>query len=167
MSYAELHFHLLPGIDDGPSSIEESIDLASAAAVQGTDTIVTTPHVHPQWVTDVSSLPERVREVNAKLAARRIGIGVRCGGELDQQMVARLSQRELDTIAHGPPARRWLLLEAPLAGIDRTYTEAADELRERGFAVVVAHPERALRWSDAGWETLEHELSVGSNSLAA
>jgi protein-tyrosine phosphatase len=162
MSYAELHFHLLPGIDDGPSSIEQSVELAAAAAAEGTTTIVTTPHVHPQWVTDVSSLPERVREINAKLASRRIRIEVLCGGELDQEMVSRLSQSELDTIAHGPPGRRWLLLEAPLAGIDRAYAAAADELRERGFAVVVAHPERALRWSDAGWETLEHELSAGS-----
>ena len=162
MSYAEVHFHLLPGIDDGPSSIEQSVELAAAAAAERTRTIVTTPHVHPQWVTDVSSLPERVREINGKLAARRIPIEVLCGGELDLEMVSRLSQAELDTIAHGPPRRQWLLLEAPLGGIDRSYTAAADELRERGFAVVVAHPERALRWSDAGWETLEHELSAGS-----
>jgi protein-tyrosine phosphatase len=162
MSYAELHFHLLPGIDDGPSSLEESVELAAAAAAQGTGTIVTTPHVHPEFVTDVSSLPDRVREIRAKLASRRIRVGVLCGGELDRDMVPRLTQRELRTIAQGPPGRRWLLLEAPLAGIDRTYTAAADELRERGFAVVVAHPERSLRWSDAGWETLEHELAAGS-----
>lgn len=162
MSYSELHFHLLPGIDDGPSSMEESIELAAAAAAEGTGTIVTTPHVHPQFVTDVSSLPERVREVSSTLAARRIAIAVQCGGELAQEMVPRLSQSEFETIAHGPPGRRWLLFEAPLDGIDHSYTTAADELRERGFAVVVAHPERALRWSDAGWETLEHELGAGS-----
>jgi protein-tyrosine phosphatase len=162
MSHVELHFHLLHGIDDGPSSIEESIELAAAAAAEGTGTIVTTPHVHPEFVTDVGSLPDRVREVVAKLDARKIGIDVLCGGELAQEMVPRLSQHELETIAQGPPNRRWLLLEAPLAGIDAAYTVAADELRERGFAVVVAHPERALRWSDAGWETLEHELAAGS-----
>jgi len=162
MTYTELHFHLLPGIDDGPSSLDESVELAAAAAAQGTGAIVSTPHVHPEFVTDVSSLPDRVREVAARLAARRIRVDVRCGGELDLEMVPRLSQQELETIAQGPPGRRWLLLEAPLAGIDRTYTAAADELRARGFAVVVAHPERALRWSDAGWETLEHELAAGS-----
>jgi len=48
MSYTELHFHLLPGIDDGPSSIEQSVELAAAAASEGTGTIVTTPHVHPE-----------------------------------------------------------------------------------------------------------------------
>ena len=162
MSYTELHFHLLPGIDDGPSSMDESIELAAAAAAEGTETIVTTPHVHPQFVTDPSTLPERVREVAAKLLAKRIRVDIRCGGELAQEMVPRLSQRELETIAHGPAGRQWLLLEAPLDGIDPAYTAAADELRERGFAVVVAHPERALRWSDAGWETLEHELAAGS-----
>jgi len=162
MSHTELHFHLLPGIDDGPSSMEESIALAVAAAADGTGTIVATPHVHPQFDTDVSSLPERVREVSARLAARRIAIRVLCGGELAHNMVPRLSQAELETIAHGPPGRRWLLLEAPLEGLDHAYTEAADEVRDRGFAVVVAHPERALRWSDGSWETLERELAVGS-----
>jgi protein-tyrosine phosphatase len=162
MSYTELHFHLLPGVDDGPSSMEETVALAAAAAADGTDTIVATPHVHPQFDTDVSSLPERVREVSARLAAKHIAIRVLCGAELAQDMVPRLSQAELETIAHGPPGRRWLLLEAPLEGLDHAYTEAADEVRARGFAVVVAHPERALRWSDAGWETLERELALGS-----
>ena len=74
MSYAEIHFHLLPGIDDGPSSIEESVALAAAAAAEGTRTIVATPHVHPMFDTDVSTLPDRVEEVRARLAAERIRI---------------------------------------------------------------------------------------------
>jgi protein-tyrosine phosphatase len=163
MSYAEIHFHLLPGIDDGPSSIEGSIELAAAAAAEGTGTIVTTPHVHPEFVTDVSVLAERVREVVTALAAHRIRIRVLCGGELDPRMVPRLDQWELDTIAHGPEHRRWLLLEAPLSGLDDGYTAAAEELRERGFAVVMAHPERALGASDdGGWGALEREVAAGT-----
>ena len=161
MSYAELHFHLLPGIDDGPSSLEESVELAAAAAAQGTGTIVTTPHVHPEFVTDVSSLPDRVREVVAKLAARRIPVGVLCGGELAQEMVPRLSQEELETIAQGPRAgggccsrRRWPGSTARTPGGRRA---ARARLRGRRRP-----SERALRWSDAGWETLEHELAAGS-----
>jgi protein-tyrosine phosphatase len=76
MSHTELHFHLLPGIDDGPSSIEESIELAAAAAQEGTGTIVTTPHVHPEFVTDVAELDARVREVVVRLAAERIPVRV-------------------------------------------------------------------------------------------
>ena len=162
MSYAEIHFHLLPGIDDGPSSIEDTVALARAAAAEGTRTIVTTPHVHPEFVTDPAVLADRVQEVRTRLAAERIPIDVRCGGEVDLAMVERLSNAELETIAHGPDGRRWLLLEAPLRGVNDSYTVVADELRERGFAVVVAHPERALRNSDAGWRVIERELAAGS-----
>jgi protein-tyrosine phosphatase len=76
-------------------------------------------------------------------------------------MVDRLSQRELDAIAQGPPGRRWLLLEAPFRGLDERYSGAADELRERGFAVVVAHPERALQTPDTE-HVIDRELARGS-----
>jgi protein-tyrosine phosphatase len=162
MSHAETHFHLLPGIDDGPSSIEETVALAAAAAADGTGLIVATPHVHPNFDTDVSTLPDRVREVRARLAAERIPIEVLCGAELAHNMVGRLSESDLETIAHGPQGRRWLLLEAPLSGLYDSYSFAADELRERGFGVVVAHPERAMSTGEAGWRVIEHELAAGS-----
>jgi protein-tyrosine phosphatase len=162
MNYAEIHFHLLPGIDDGPSSIEESVALAAAAAAEGTRTIVATPHVHPEHVTDVRILPDLVHEVRARLAAERIPIDVLCGGEVDLRMVWRLSASDLDTVAHGPPGRRWVLLEAPFVGMDDSYTAAADDLRERGFGVVVAHPERALGEDEAWSRAVEHELGAGS-----
>ena len=43
----DLHFHLLPGVDDGAAGLDESVALAAAASEQGTRTIVTTPHVRP------------------------------------------------------------------------------------------------------------------------
>ena len=91
----------------------------------------------------------RVLELDARLRAARIPVDVLPGGELALDMVGRLRQPELEVIAQGPAGRRWLLLEAPFDGLDERYTEAADELRERGFAVVVAHPERARDlWRD-------------------
>jgi protein-tyrosine phosphatase len=162
MTYTEIHFHLLPGIDDGPASMEDTVALAAAAAAEGTRTIVTTPHVHPEFVTDTTRLPGLVQEVRAELAAHRIDIELRCGGELDVRMVDRLSDIQLDAIAHGPPGRRWVFLEASLTGLGGCYTVAAEELRERGFTVVVAHPERALDRAEEGWRALDHELAAGS-----
>ena len=162
MNYAELHFHLLPGIDDGPSSMKESVSLATAAAAEGTRTVVTTPHIHPSFVTDPWTLAARVREVQDRLAAERIPITVRCGGELDLAMPERLSDAQLEAVAHGPHGRRWVLLEAPLRGLEDDYTVVADELRERGFAVVVAHPERSFNDPEAARRAVEHELAAGS-----
>jgi protein-tyrosine phosphatase len=162
MTYAEIHFHLLPGIDDGPSSMEDSMALAAAAAAEGTRTIVATPHVHPMFETDVSTLPDRVNEVRARLAAKRIPIEVVCGAEVAHDMVGGLSSAELEIVSHGPAGRRWLLLEAPLTGLTGAYSVASDEVRARGFGVVVAHPERALSTGEPGWRAIEHELVAGS-----
>jgi protein-tyrosine phosphatase len=143
MGFVELHFHLLPGIDDGPESLEQSVALATAAAADGTDTIIATPHVHPEHVTDPLILSELVAAVQATLDRERTGITVAVGGELAHGMVALLSNRQLDAIAHGPGDRRWVLLECPFAGLDDAFADAADELRARGFGLVLAHPERA------------------------
>ena len=161
MSYTEIHFHLLPGIDDGPATLQDSVELAAAAAADGTAAILTTPHIHPEHVTDVSSLPERVREVAERLAREQIAVDVHCGGELDVGMVARLTQSDLEVIAAGPQDARWVLLEAPLSGLGQSFTAAADELRARGFGVVMAHPERSMADREAGWAAIEHELAVG------
>jgi protein-tyrosine phosphatase len=161
MSHAEIHFHLLPGLDDGASTIEESVELARAAVAEGTSTIVATPHVHPRWVTIVSVIADAVQEVRAALARERVPLEVRAGGELSQRMVGHLGQDELERIAQGPPGRRWLLLEPLFSGMDESYTAAADELRERGFGIVVAHPERSAP-SPATTAAIERELAAGS-----
>ena len=161
MSYSEIHFHLLPAVDDGPPSLEHSLELAQLAVADGTRTIVATPHVHPLHITDPSEIADRVLELEARLRAARVPVDVLAGGELALDMVGRLRQSELELIAQGPAGRRWLLLEAPFDGLDERYTEAADELRQRGFAVVVAHPERA-RTSSAADAVIANELSEGS-----
>ena len=161
MSYSEIHFHLLPGVDDGPKSMRESLDLAALAVADGTETIVATPHVHPQHITDPAEIAGRAAELSARLREDRIPVEVLPGGELSHHMVGRLSHAQLDAIAQGPAGRRWLLLEAPFDGIGDDYTEAADELRSQGFAVVVAHPERAAQ-NAATERAIEHELDHGS-----
>jgi protein-tyrosine phosphatase len=159
--YADIHFHILPGVDDGPSSMEESVALAAAAVADGTRVVVATPHVRTGFLTDVSELPDRVRELEDLLAREGIGLAVRRGAELGHDMVGRLSQGELDSVAHGPPGGRWLLVETPYVTFGDEFTAATDELRDRGFAVVVAHPERA-RDAYGGAATLRHELDSGS-----
>ena len=89
---ADLHFHLLPGVDDGPAVLEESLELARAAAAEGTTTIVATPHVRSDYVTDVLELGERVDEVRAAIAAEGLRLEVLCGAELGHEMVAGLGQ---------------------------------------------------------------------------
>jgi protein-tyrosine phosphatase len=158
----ELHFHLLPGVDDGPATLADSLALAQAAAREGTATIVATPHVRSDYVTDVTDLRDRVRVVKEALARERVAVSVVQGGELGHDMVGRLRQSELDAIAQGPPRRRWLLLETPFEGLTPDFNRAADELRDRGFGIVLAHPERSAGLLHGSRAALDHELAAGS-----
>lgn len=162
MSFSEIHFHLLPGIDDGPGDLEASVRLAAAAAADGSAAIFTTPHIHPEHVADVHVLPGLVARVSERLDSEGIALALHCGGELDLAMVPRCSDDELDVVAGGPPDARWLLLEAPLAGLGPSFTAAAEDLRSRGFGVVMAHPERSMRDRAAGWAAVEREVDAGS-----
>ena len=159
---ADLHFHLLPGVDDGPEELADSIELAAAAVADGTRTVVATPHVRSDFVTDVMGLRERMRELCLALDREGIPLRVRNGGELGHELIARLSQAELESLAQGPRGARWLLLEAPWSGFGPDFHEAATELRRRGFGVLIAHPERSADAELDGSEGLRRELAAGS-----
>lgn len=159
---AELHFHVLPGVDDGPADLAESIELARLAQADGTEIVVATPHVRTDMVTDVRDLGDRVADLQRELDAERVALRLLVGGELGHEMVPRLSQGELESIAQGPLNARWVLLEAPFEPIDEGFHAAAAELRDRGFGVLVAHPERsadAALYESAG---LGRELREGA-----
>jgi len=158
----ELHFHLLPGVDDGPATMDDSLELARATVSEGTGTVVATPHVRPDFVDDVWQLPGRVAELRAVLAAEGVPLTVLCGAELGHMMVGRLGQAELELLAQGPAGGRWLLVEAPFEGIGEDFHEATSELRERGFGVLVAHPERSADAAHDGARGLRRELAAGS-----
>lgn len=158
----ELHFHALHGLDDGPVTLAESVELVRLAAADGTGTVIATPHVRADFVTYVLDLGERVAELQAAVDAERIPVSLWPGAELGHEMVGRLAQPELEAVAQGPPGARWLLVETPFEGIDEDFHTATAELRERGFGVLVAHPERSADAVLDGAAGLRRELAAGS-----
>jgi protein-tyrosine phosphatase len=140
---AELHFHLLPGVDDGPVDLDDAVALARLAVADGTSVVTVTPHVRDLLAAGIlEEVPARVRAVQAALEAAGVPLEVRAGAELAHDDVPELDDRRLDAIAQGPPGRRWLLIEAPLFGDAAGFLEATAELRARGFGTLIGHPER-------------------------
>lgn len=158
MNSVDIHFHLLPGVDDGPDDMSETVALARAAVADGTRIVVVTPHVRPDFVTEPLVLRGLVHDVRCRLASEGVPLELRTGGEVGHDMVGRLGQAELEAIAQGPPDSLWVLVETPFEGFTPEFHAATAELRERGFGVVLAHPERAY----APEEGLRRELDAGS-----
>jgi protein-tyrosine phosphatase len=159
VGFTDLHCHLLPGVDDGPATMAETLEYAGAAAAAGTTTIVATPHVE---VVDVQQLPDRVREVRDALAGAGIALEVRCGGEIKPFSLPALHQEDLELVAHGPPGARWVLYEVPFSGPDDEFVAGARELRARGFGLLLAHPERSERILEQGLGAVEALVDEGA-----
>ena len=155
----DLHCHLLPGVDDGPETLDQSVAYARAAAAAGTTTIVATSHVE---LLDVSELPDRVEEVRGALETEGIELRVEVGGELKPLSIGDLDGDDLEIIAQGPPGARWLLYEVPFEGVTSEFLAGARELRERGYGLLLAHPERSRDILTGGLEALEPELLEGA-----
>jgi protein-tyrosine phosphatase len=152
-----LHFHLLPGVDDGPRTLDESLALARLAVADGTGLVVCTPHVE---LVDVGSLPERVRELDAALREAQIPLQIKAGGEI--RAGTSLTSAELELLAHGPAGRRWVLLEAPLErGQIAVFHAHADELEGRGYGLLIGHAERCEELMAPGGG-LERRLERGA-----
>lgn len=162
MRRVDLHSHVVPGVDDGARTMEDSLELARAAVADGTGTLVATPHIRHDHLTDVSELSGRMDELRDAVRREGIPLTLRLGGELGHLMVERLDQASLEIVAIGPRHAPWILLESPFDGLDDGFAAASDELRARGFGVLLAHPERSAEVLDRRMFALRRELLAGT-----
>ncbi len=140
-----MHCHVLPGIDDGPDSIEGSVALARAAAAAGIQTVVATPHVSWRYPNDADTIARLVGEVNARLREEDVAVDVRPGGELAMTRLIDIEPAELGRFGLGGSS--WLLVEPPFTEVATGLDNIVRDVLRRGHRVLLAHPERcqALR----------------------
>jgi protein-tyrosine phosphatase len=142
----EIHTHLLHGIDDGPASETEALELARALHSDGARIVVATPHVSKAHPDTPTLLDERLAATRQNLAAAGIDLDVRPGAEIELTELDGLDDGALRALAlSGGP---WLLLECPHIAYPFGIQERISELRGRGFQVVLAHPERSSHLRD-------------------
>jgi protein-tyrosine phosphatase len=139
-SVIDLHCHVLAGIDDGPSTTEDSLTLARAAAAAGTRTIVATPHVSWRYPNDHETIARLVDDLNGRLGAAGIELDVVAGAELAMTRLIDIDDAQLPRFALGGSS--WLLVEPPFTQEAPGIEGLVLELLARGHRVVLAHPER-------------------------
>jgi protein-tyrosine phosphatase len=110
----DTHCHVLPGIDDGPASLEESLGLCRALVRDGITVAIATPHQLGRFegTNHVAHVRALVDELQAALDQRRIPLRVVAGGEVrvDERIPRLLSDGMINALG---PAGHYLLLELP------------------------------------------------------
>lgn len=138
----DLHIHILPGLDDGPQSMPESLDMARQAAAGGIEAVAATPHVAPGlYDNNRESILRALRHFRTQLHAHGISLAVHPGAEylLDPELPALIRAGGVLTLGD---EGRFLLVEFPVAEIPLFAEQTFFEIALLGVTPVLAHPER-------------------------
>ncbi|TWU25784.1 tyrosine-protein phosphatase [Bythopirellula polymerisocia] len=138
----DIHCHLLPGLDDGPPTLESSMQLAQALVEDGITTVMATPHQLGRYdrMNSAELIRAEIQELSSALASAGIPLEILPGGDvrIDERLPHLLDEGEIGTLAD---KGRHLLLELPHDFlIDPLPT--IELLDARGIQSIITHPER-------------------------
>ena len=162
----DIHSHLIPGVDDGSQSLEESLSLLKQAEQDGITELITTPHFMKNGEFRMKA-PELVQRFNELKQVYKGPIKLHLGNELyiHPDLPELLEKGEVLTLAESET----ILVEFPFQDYKDEYDEILYELALR-YRIIIAHPERysyvqdnpnfCLRWLNEGYL-----LQANQNSL--
>lgn len=141
----DIHTHVLPGIDDGSQSLEESLLILEDLASHGFTDVICTPHYIEDSQYAASNVVKRERLCSLKVAAqdRGININIHLGNEayITENMDKLIKQKQIETIGDN-----YLLFELPMSGAVNSLMDYSHNLRCEGYNLILAHPERYVKF---------------------
>ena len=138
----DIHCHCLPGLDDGPATMDDAMALCRALVRDGIDTAIATPHQLGRY--DGCNGPDVVRQavlaLNSALSVQDVALAVVAGADVraDERIPRMLGEKGVLTLAD---VGRHLLLELP----HETFIDLGPllaELASRDVKAIISHPER-------------------------
>lgn len=137
----DIHSHILPNVDDGAGSLEEAVEMAKLAAVDGTHTIIATPHAADgRYNSEPQRVLESVSRLNLVLQQHDVPLTVCCGQEIrvNSSTLDDLMEHRVLPLNNGS----YVLLELPSRIRTGEIEELIHEMKLLGHIPIIAHPER-------------------------
>ncbi len=146
MGLVDLHLHLLPAVDDGAKSLDDSIEMARALVLLGFDTLAPSPHHRAEYPslsrercsTALASLRTTLKEVGLTVALHPNAENF----FLEDAFQADLVGGTVRTVA----GSRVVLIEAPYHGPMPGLLDAIFRMKLKGLTPLIAHPERCMEF---------------------
>jgi len=160
MNFIDLHCHILPGLDDGAKSFDQSLRMARVFDQAGYDRVVATPHAVPgtSWMPSPTAIRERVAELNQAIRDQGIHLTVLAGMEiaLDPQIPDLLDEGRIQPLAE----TSYVLIEPPFQRLPLGWEQVFFALASKGYTALLAHPERCEQLADRP-ELFEDLVAMG------
>ncbi|MDF3078804.1 MAG: capsular biosynthesis protein [Sphingobacteriaceae bacterium] len=136
----DLHSHLIPGIDDGAQTLEDSIELIKRIAELGYKKIITTPHVMADFYRNgPDTILPGLELIKQELKAQNIDIQIEAAAEyyLDESFERKLESEKMLTLGG-----KYLLFELSFINYPQNLLEVIAKIHDAGYTPLMAHPER-------------------------
>lgn len=146
----DLHYHLLPGIDDGSTDLAMSLEMARMSVADGVTTVACTPHIYPGLYENTrDGIVEAIARLQAELDNAGIPLRLVEGADvhLDTGLIEGIRGGRIPTLA----GSRYLLLEPPHHVAPPNFEGVVFDLMAAGFVPVITHPER-LTWVETHYD---------------
>jgi protein-tyrosine phosphatase len=164
----DIHSHLIPGIDDGAKTMEDSIRMIREFERLGYKKLITTPHtMSHRYPNTKTTILEGLAKVKTALEKEGIAMEIEAASEyyLDETIVDLIGRRELLTFGDN-----FLLFEMSYVTPILSLQEIIFEMKVAGYTPVLAHPERYvyLHGHFERYEALKEQgvlLQLNINSL--
>ena len=140
----DLHSHILPNVDDGSRSLEDSLSLMKEASKLGITDIVFTPHyeLNPSRMVPNVNFKDSFENFKKELIGNEININVYLGNEitLENGIIDQIKNKYCLTLNDS----KYILLELDFFAEEEEIGEIIYELGLAGYRVIIAHVERYL-----------------------
>lgn len=149
MPMVDLHLHLLPEVDDGCKTMDETLAMAKVLVSLGFTAAAPSPHNRPEYASRDVAL-QRLDEVKVALQRAGIALALDVNSEnffLDESLLMKLPTPESRRIG---TAGKYLLVEAPYTSPLPQLTDVVFRMKLKGVTPVIAHPERCLEFERKG-----------------
>ena len=140
----DIHSHLIPGIDDGSKSMEESLELILELKKLGYQKIITTPHIQQdQYKNTPEIINDGLEALRNALKQENISMDIEAASEylIDDGFRDKLETGNLLTFAG-----KHVLIELSYYSEPFNLKNLFFDLQTSGYKVVLAHPERYVYW---------------------
>lgn len=136
----DLHAHILPNIDDGAESMDESVEMAMLASATGVKAIAVTPHSYALGEEDFYTYDSKFDEFKKTIFKENIDIEIYPSMEVFacNKMIRLLEEKKFKTINQ----TKYVLVEFAFGEDVWMMKRYIEELKEAGYIPVIAHPER-------------------------
>jgi protein-tyrosine phosphatase len=137
----DLHSHLLWNVDDGPETMEQSINMLEKAVGEGISEIISTSHFqHPHYSTSFNQVHNKVNLLQMEIMKNNIPLKIYTGHEvrLSPNLIQLYKSLQIHTLANS----NYLLLELPSYSVPLYTFHIIPELLKEGIVPIIAHPER-------------------------